>query len=39
MGVLDDFLVDPNISMMDKVRIQAQVLVPVMRARYKFEPR
>jgi L-2-amino-thiazoline-4-carboxylic acid hydrolase len=32
MGVLDDFLVDPNISMMDKTRIQAQVLVPVMRA-------
>lgn len=32
MGVLDDFLVDPNISMLDKTRIQAQVLVPVMRA-------
>ena len=32
MGVLDDFLVDPEISMLDKVKIQAQVLVPVMRA-------
>src|ERR1700759_4305347 len=32
MGVLDDFLVDPNISMLNKVKIQAQVLVPVMRA-------
>jgi L-2-amino-thiazoline-4-carboxylic acid hydrolase-like protein len=31
MGVLDDFLVDPKISMMDKVHVQAQVLVPVMR--------
>jgi hypothetical protein len=32
MGVLDDYLVDPNISLLDKTRIQAQVLVPVMRA-------
>ena len=32
MGVLDDFLVDPEISMLDKVKIQSQVLVPVMRA-------
>jgi len=32
MGVLDDYLVDPRISMLDKTRIQAQVLVPVMRA-------
>jgi hypothetical protein len=32
MGVLDDYLVDPKISMLDKTRIQAQVLVPVMRA-------
>src|SRR5258708_2256994 len=32
MGVLDNYLVDPNISMLDKTRIQAQVLVPVMRA-------
>lgn len=32
MGVLDDFMVDPDISMLDKTRIQAQVLVPVMRA-------
>src|ERR1700722_14162501 len=32
MGVLDDFLVDPGISMLDKVKIQAQVLLPVMRA-------
>jgi hypothetical protein len=27
MGVLDDFLVDPSISMLDKTKIQAQVLV------------
>lgn len=32
MSVLDDFLVDPDISMLDKVKIQAQVLVPVVRA-------
>ena len=32
MGVLDDFMVNPNISLLDKTRIQAQVLVPVMRA-------
>src|SRR5438270_9612922 len=32
MGVLDDYLVDPKISMLDKTRIQAQVLLPVMRA-------
>src|SRR5882724_1877193 len=32
MGVLDDFMVDPNISLLDKTRIQAQVLVPIMRA-------
>lgn len=31
-GVLDDYMVDPNISMLDKTRIQAQVLVPVLRA-------
>jgi L-2-amino-thiazoline-4-carboxylic acid hydrolase-like protein len=32
MGVLDDFMVNPNISLLVKTRIQAQVLVPVMRA-------
>jgi hypothetical protein len=32
MGVLDDYLVDSNITMMDKTKIQAQVLVPVMQA-------
>ena len=32
MGVLDDYLVDPNISLLEKTRIQAQVLVPVLRA-------
>ena len=31
-GVLDDYLVDPRISLLDKTRIQAQVLVPVLRA-------
>ncbi|MBV9015477.1 MAG: L-2-amino-thiazoline-4-carboxylic acid hydrolase [Alphaproteobacteria bacterium] len=32
MGVLDDYMVDPNLSLLDKTRIQAQVLVPVLRA-------
>jgi hypothetical protein len=32
MGVLDDYLVVPEISLLDKTRIQAQVLVPVLRA-------
>jgi predicted ArsR family transcriptional regulator len=31
-GVLDDYLVDPGVSLLDKTRIQAQVLVPVLRA-------
>jgi hypothetical protein len=31
-SVLDDYLVDPEISLLDKTRIQAQVLVPVLRA-------
>ena len=30
--VLDDYLVDPKLSLLDKTRIQAQVLVPVLRA-------
>jgi len=30
--VFDDYLVDPRISLLDKARIQAQVLVPVLRA-------
>jgi predicted ArsR family transcriptional regulator len=32
MGTLDDYLVDPKLSLLDKTRIQAQVLVPVLRA-------
>ena len=32
MSVLDDYLVEPKLSLLDKTRIQAQVLVPVMRA-------
>jgi L-2-amino-thiazoline-4-carboxylic acid hydrolase len=32
MGVLDDFLVDPKLSLLDKTRTQAQVLVPVLKA-------
>jgi len=32
MSVLDDYLVDLNLSLLDKTRIQAQVLVPVLRA-------
>ena len=31
-GVLDDYLVDPKVSLLDKVRMQAQVLLPVLRA-------
>jgi hypothetical protein len=31
-GLLDDYLVDPDLSLLDKTRIQAQVLVPVLRA-------
>jgi hypothetical protein len=32
MSVLEDYLVDPKLSLLDKTRIQAQVLVPVLRA-------
>jgi hypothetical protein len=32
MNVLDDYMVDPRLSMLDKTKIQAQVLVPVLRA-------
>jgi predicted ArsR family transcriptional regulator len=32
MNVLDDYLVDPKLSLLDKTRIQAQVLVPLLRA-------
>jgi hypothetical protein len=31
-SVLDGYLVDPKMSLLDKTRIQAQVLVPVLRA-------
>ena len=31
-SVLDGYLVDPKVSLLDKARIQAQVLVPVLRA-------
>ena len=31
-SVLDDYLVDPKVSLLDKTRMQAQVLVPVLRA-------
>lgn len=31
-GLLDDYLVDRDLSLLDKTRIQAQVLVPVLRA-------
>ncbi len=31
-GLIDDYLVDPKLSLLDKTRIQAQVLVPVLRA-------
>ena len=32
MSAFDDYLVDPKLSLLDKTRIQAQVLVPVLRA-------
>jgi len=32
MSALDDYLVDPRLSLLDKTRIQAQVLVPVLQA-------
>jgi predicted ArsR family transcriptional regulator len=32
MSLLDEYLVDPRLSLLDKTRIQAQVLVPVLRA-------
>ena len=32
MSVLDDYLVDPKLSLLDKTRIQAQVPVPVLGA-------
>jgi hypothetical protein len=32
MSVLDDYLVDNRLSLLDKTKIQAQVLVPVMKA-------
>lgn len=31
-SVIDGYLVDPEVSLLDKVRMQAQVLVPVVRA-------
>jgi hypothetical protein len=30
--VFDGYMVDPKVSLLDKTRIQAQVLVPVLRA-------
>jgi predicted ArsR family transcriptional regulator len=32
MSVLDDYLVDPKLSLLDKTRIQVQVLLPVLRS-------
>jgi hypothetical protein len=32
MTVLDDYMASPDVSFLDKTRIQAQVLVPVLRA-------
>ena len=31
MNVLDEYMVDPRLSLLDKTRIQAQVLVPLLR--------
>ena len=32
MNVLDDYMIDSRLSLLDKTRIQAQVLVPVLQA-------
>jgi hypothetical protein len=32
MSMLDGYLVDPNLSLLNKTRVQAQVLIPVLRA-------
>jgi len=32
MSMLDDYSIDPKLSLLDKTRIQTQVLVPVVRA-------
>src|SRR4051812_2680196 len=32
MSVLDDYLVHPGLSLLDKTKIQAQVLVPLLQA-------
>jgi len=32
MSVIDDYLVDPKISLLDKTKVQAQVLMPLVRA-------
>jgi hypothetical protein len=32
MSVLDDYMVDPRLSLLEKTRIQAQVLITVLRA-------
>ncbi len=32
MSVLDDYMEDPRLSLLDKTKIQAQVLVPVLKA-------
>jgi predicted ArsR family transcriptional regulator len=32
MNVLDDYMIDPRLSLLGKTRIQAQVLVPVLQA-------
>jgi hypothetical protein len=32
MGALDEYMVDPKLSLLDKTRIQAQVLVPLLKA-------
>jgi hypothetical protein len=32
MTILDEYLVDPRLSLLDKTRIQAQVLVPILQA-------
>src|SRR5437763_3781884 len=31
-GVLDDYFVNPNVSLLDKTRVQAQFLFPILRA-------
>jgi len=36
MPVLDDYVVSPDVSFLDKTRVRAQVLVPVLARTLQF---